>query len=136
MNNNKQEEEEMNKKIYVVICVDYIDASASIDEDCVFLSKEDADKKCRELLHDEELKDLTFVVEEIENPTATTETTGENEIAEAISRHADAMYKQAEAFEKIADQLEELVIDLCSADCTKSSGPTHPTIIVKEGVSE
>ena len=123
-----QEEKHMSKKIFVVIGFDIEDAWV---EPFVFITEHAAEEKCRQLNMGPDGDNFTFTVQEIELPEKVLKNTpAQNEIAEAIEHQADAMMKQAEAFESIAKSLKEAVVCTCSRDA-RGGGATHPTINIK-----
>ena len=130
---NIQEEKRMSKKIFVVIGFDIEDAWI---EPFVFITEHAAAEKCRQLNMGQDGDNFTFTVQEIELPEKVLKNAPEDiepesiTLAEAVSQHADAMWKQAEAFEDIAKSLKEAVVCTCSRDA-RGGGATHPTINIK-----
>lgn len=129
---NRQEEKRM--KIFVVIGFDIEDAWV---EPFVFVTEQDAAEKCRQLNMVAEDDNFTFMVQEIELPEKVLKNAPEDiepegiTLAEAVSQHADAMWKQAEAFENIAESLREFTTCACSHNLMDNGSPIRPTINIK-----
>ena len=129
-----QEEKRMSKKIFVVIGFDIEDAWI---EPFVFITEHAAEEKCRQLNMGQDGDNFTFTVQEIELPEKVLKNAPEDiepegiTLAEAVSQHADAMWKQAEAFENIAESLREFTTCACSHNLMDNGSPIRPTISIK-----
>jgi hypothetical protein len=110
-------------KKFIIISFD--EESATIEE--TYEDKETAEALCEK--YREQYPEQNFTVDEIEVDEAKID--GDNEIANAIMAHTDAVDRLAGAFENIGDIMREFVTCACTVGALGDT-PIHPTFNINK----